>query len=262
MGDGSRGRTHRAGDPPMHTDPGWLDHPRPRHRVVITRGFYISATEVTQDQWDRVMDENPSVMPGGDRPVDTVSWYDAIEFCNALSRLEGLAPAYRRDGNDVEWDDATDGYRLPTEAEWELAARAGHGGDYHENAGPGHSRYEGHFPYRSLEVVLAGEIAPPGATTEELADREQTAPVTHPPVNPWGLYGVHGNVWEWCWDWYGPYGGETAVNPTGPAEGTLRVRRGGSSDFVSPMCGLSMRHGAYPAIRRAVLGLRVARSAP
>ena len=262
MGDNILAPSVRLGDPPMHTDPNWTPYPRTPHSVAITGDFYISATEVTQDQWDRVMDDNPSVMIGADRPVDTLSWFDAIRFCNALSGLEGLPPAYRSSGDHVDWDRSSPGYRLPTEAEWEYAARARHSGDYHPGAGSPQSRYDGHFPYRSLEVVLAGEIPPPDASAEELADREQTVPVTHSPVNPWGLYGIHGNVWEWCWDWYGPYSPDPQTDPTGPDGGVLRVRRGGSSDFVSPMCSLSMRHGAQPDVQRAVLGVRVVRSAP
>jgi formylglycine-generating enzyme required for sulfatase activity len=165
-----------------------------QHKVRITKPFYLSAHEVTQAQYERVMGNNPSYFKGPTKPVEQVNWNDAVAFCDELSKREG------------------EKYRLPTEAQWEYACRAGtttaysFGDDVRQL--PQHAWYSG-------------------------SSNGSTHPVGKKLPNPWGLFDMHGNVWEWCEDWYGTY--ETKqmlINPSGPASGSRRVLRGGP--FVAP----------------------------
>jgi formylglycine-generating enzyme required for sulfatase activity len=196
------------------------------HSVTLTRAFFLSKTEVTQGQWLSVMGTNPSLNQacGANCPVENVSWVDAVAFLNALSERDGLAPCY----NGVRFKGlACDGYRLPTEAEWEYAARAGSSAA---------------LPYQG---PVAGELQPVG----------QKAP------NPWGLHDMIGSVWEWVQDMHGPYP-LVATNPTGPSNGGWRNMRGGS--FASELRHLRVANrGAQPRTKQLEnLGFRVARSGP
>ncbi len=195
-----------------------------QHAVEITRGFYLSATEVTQAQYQTVMGANRSNFKGADLPVEQVSWFDAVQFCNKLSAREGLKPAYRISGSDVTWDVAAPGYRLPTEAEWEYACRAGTTTAY--NTGDGDADL--------------GRAAWYNANSGN-----KTHPVGKKTANAWGLYDMHGNVWEWCWDLTG---------------GSDRVPRGGSWDDVAGDCRSADRGGCDPSYAYGNLGFRVARS--
>jgi len=185
------------------------------HEVTLTKPFKIGVHEVTQAQYEKVMGVNPSFfkgvrnnnLPSAENPVDSVSWKDAVDFCHALSNL----PAEKAVGNV---------YRLPTEAEWEYACRAGtitkfsFGDDeaeigdfawYAENAGEPEQVNRGNF-YHLLRTHPVGEKRP----------------------NAWGLYDMHGNVWEWCQDWYHEYPRDAIIDPAGPTDGSYRVVRGGS----------------------------------
>lgn len=229
--------TFERGSPPEETGR------RPnetRHAVTLTRGFWLGATEVTQAQWDAIMPENPSAFPGPDRPVENVAWFDWLEFCNRLSIREGLTPAYTLDGVHVTWRRDADGYRLPTEAEWEYACRAGTRTRF--NAGD-----------RSSELL---EVAWVRANADW-----QTHPVATRPANPWGLHDMHGNVFEWCWDLYEPFGDEALVDPAGAADGWRRVLRGGGWTSHSRASRSAYRHAGDPSARRAWYGARLARSA-
>ncbi len=210
-----------------------------QHRVEITQGFYLSATEVTQAQYQTVMGANPSQAKGADLPVEQVSWFDAAQFCNKLSEREGLKAAYRISGSDVTWDRAAPGYRLPTEAEWEYACRAGTAAAY--NTGDG----EADLGRAAWYSVNAGS---------------NTHPVGTKTANAWGLYDMHGNVWEWCWDWSGDYHAGSQRDPQGATGGPNRVIRGGSWLIDARYCRSAIRNRIAPSYAFSNLGFRVARS--
>ncbi len=213
-----------------------------RHRVTLTRDFLLASTAVTQGQRRAVMGTNPSRFKGDDLPVEQVSWYDAVEFCNGLSAREGLTPAYRISGKSVDWARSADGYRLPTESEWEYSCRAGTSTRFWSGDSDSDLGRVGWFGSNS-----GGE----------------TRPVGGKPSNAWGLYDVHGNVWEWCWDWHGDYPSGSVTDPAGPSSGADRVLRGGSWDSsLARSCRSANRNHDDPGLRYYTLGLRPARSTP
>ncbi len=207
------------------------------HPVTLSRPFDLSRTPVTQAAYAAVTGVRPSLYPGERRPVEQVSWFDAVAFCNSLSLKEGLRPAYRVAGRDVTWDPDAPGFRLPTEAEWEYAARAGGRGPF---AG-------------DLSLDQVGWWRRDGnAGTEAVASRRP---------NAWGLYDLTGNVWEWCWDVFARYPEGPATDPTGPATGTFRVNRGGSWSETEPrLLRIAARDGNGPDARQSNLGFRIART--
>ena len=218
------------------------------HQTTIS-SFYISSTEITQGQWQDVMSTNPSKFPGKDRPVDFVSWYDAINFCNALSLKEGLMPAYTIKGSTVEWDKAATGYRLPTEAEWEYAARGGLFGAV--SAEP-----LAKAPYAGSDTSAAS------VGWYEANSNKSTRPVAQKDPNALGLYDMSGNVWEWCWDWYGAYPEEPVVNPDGSENKTgQKVLRGGSWFTPEKLLRTTYRYWNVPTFKVNSVGFRIARNA-
>jgi formylglycine-generating enzyme required for sulfatase activity len=216
---------------------GTYDDEKPVHTVTLSN-FYMSKYEITQAQYQAIMGKNPSYFDGRagrgpasgevqeNRPVEFVSLYDAMIFCNKLSRAEGLIPAYSVNGSDLQdiyeapaasdsaWNNAvilsnSNGYRLPTEAQWEYAARGGKGTPWN-------------YTYSGSNTVgdVAWYTSNSGGITHEVGKK---AP------NCLGLYDMSGNVWEWCWDWYGrSYSSEAQTDPAGPASGYERVIRGGA----------------------------------
>jgi formylglycine-generating enzyme required for sulfatase activity len=202
------------------------------HPVILTRGFWLADTACTQALWQAVMGTNPSRFPGAERPVDTVSWDDVQTF---LRRLQTLAP-------ELAW-------RLPTEAEWGYACRAGTTTPFWfgTQITPEQVNYDGQYPYAGGR---RGQY------------RGETVPVQALPCNSLGLYQMHGNVWEWCQDWYAPYTAATAeapaVDPIGLAVGAGRVLRGGGW-FNAGRSARSARRDAYvPGYRRDGIGFRLA----
>jgi formylglycine-generating enzyme required for sulfatase activity len=185
-----------------------------QHSVTVS-SFYMGKYEVTQAEYQAVMGSNPSYFRGDRLPVEQVTWYDAINYCNALSQREGLTPAYTVSGTSVTWNHAANGYRLPTEAEWEYACRAGEGTPFNtgNNITTSQANYDGRVPYNGNPTGIYR-----GTTT----DVGSFAP------NAWGLHDMHGNVWEWCWDRYGSYTSGSQTNPEGAVGGAGRVLRGGS----------------------------------
>ena len=201
-----------------------FDNQRPVTQVEISRGFWLGKTEVTQAQWQAVMGNNPSSFKGGALPVEQVSWTEAMEFCQKLTERERAAARLPADF----------AYTLPTEAQWEYACRAGTTGDY------------------------AGELKPMGWYNQNSGNA--THPVGQKLANPWGLFDMHGNVWEWCRDWYGLYPGGHVTDPTGAASGSARIHRGGSwGDDALRSCSAFRRRDS-PDGRGNGLGLRLALS--
>ncbi len=184
-----------------------------QHRVTLTKGFWMLETQVTQKMWESVMGNNPSYFKGAQNPVEEVSWNDCQEFCKALSRKLGGS------------------IKLPTEAQWEYACRAGTTG-----------AYAGDLDAMAWYCGNSGNKTPPVGTKQ---------------ANAWGLYDMHGNVYEWCQDWFGDYPTNSVTDPTGPANGSNRVYRGGSWDNDAEFCRSALRCYNSPEYRSDRLGLRV-----
>ncbi|MDR2519305.1 MAG: formylglycine-generating enzyme family protein [Spirochaetaceae bacterium] len=237
------------------------------HKVTVS-GFYMGRHEVTVGEFRRFAEDSqyrtsaearhngkvylesgtavqedadwahPYMDQEDDHPVVLVSWYDAAHYCNWLSKQEGFRPAYIIKGTKVIWKQGARGYRLPTEAEWEYACRAGTAAAFHTGSRitKGQANFDGYA----------------------------TAPVGSYPPNPWGLYDMHGNVWEWCWDWYGRYSLKEEADPAGPETGEDRINRGGCYRGVSDGSALRSAYRWYgdpPEHSDNTLGFRVVRAA-
>jgi formylglycine-generating enzyme required for sulfatase activity len=195
---------------------------RPVHEVRLTSGFWLGETDVTNAQWKALMGTEPGAFIGGNRPVENVSWNDAVDFCKKLTAKERAAG---RLPTGIQ-------YRLPTEAQWEYACRAGTTGDFAGN----------------LEA-MAWHDTNSGSETHDVKMKRP---------NAWGLYDMHGNVWEWCADWYGSYSDGMAEDPTGVPTGALRVYRGGSWTSPAGYCRSASRGRNSPGFRNIYLGFRLA----
>jgi formylglycine-generating enzyme required for sulfatase activity len=202
------------------------------HEVAIS-SFYIDKYPVTQEQYKKVMTENPSRWKGDKNPVEQVRWSDAVKYCNARSLAEGLQPCY--DLQTWECNFEANGYRLPTEAEWEYACRAG-----------------------SKTVYFFGDSS---AKLSDYAWVDSNAggkphPVGQKKPNPWGLYDMCGNVWEWCNDFYQVdyYQQSPEENPRGPKEGETKVVRGGAWKFSADSCRSGYRYNEDPGYSDVCFG--------
>ena len=218
---------------------------QPVHTVTLS-GFYIGKYEVTQAQYSAAMGTNPSYLAGNNLPVEMVSWFDAVVFCNRLSEMESLSPAYTVSGSGdtrtVTWNQSANGYRLPTEAEWEYAARGG-------NGSPGNYIYAGSNTANDVAWYADNSGSTPHAVGTKAA-------------NGLGIYDMSGNVWEWCWDWYGSYPSGSQTDPAGAASGSARVARGGCwHDYVGSVRSTyrDINSPNPPSFRHRVHGFRLVR---
>jgi len=206
----------------------WFQNEQPQHRVRITKPFYMGVYIVTQAQYEAVMGWRISLDKGECNPADQVSWDDAVEFCNKLSAKTGQT------------------VRLPTEAEWEYACRAGTTTPFNtgETISTDQANYNGNFTYGSGRVGV---------------NRNKTVPVGSFPPNGFGLYDMHGNVWEWCQDWYdaGYYKNSPTDDPSGPEKGEKRVMRGGSQWAWPGDCRSARRSRFDPTLQCYPDGFRV-----
>jgi formylglycine-generating enzyme required for sulfatase activity len=191
------------------------------HQVTLTQPFHFGVYAVTQDEYERVMESNPSKFKGSNNPVEKVSWNDAVEFCRKLSSL----PEEKSAGHI---------YRLPTEAEWEYACRAETDSEYS-------------FGNDASELDAYAWFTDNSAKTSH--------PVGQKLANPWGLYDMHGNVWEWCSDWKVDYPTGAVTDPTGPSSGSARVFRGGCWYYTARHCRSAPRY--YAPGSRNGLGFRL-----
>ncbi|MCL1992911.1 MAG: SUMF1/EgtB/PvdO family nonheme iron enzyme [Spirochaetes bacterium] len=297
--------TFTMGSPKV--EEGRFNNESPQRRVTISSGFWMCVYPVTQEEWSRIMLSNPSVFnanpageekkPGrrrveekkpGRRPVENVNWYDTIECANRLSIMEGLSPAYSIDGStnpddwgtaparkDEKWDaveikEGSDGWRLPTEAQWEYAARAGTVTAFSN----GDNDWQDNHPIESIgwfgtdpksvmrESRIGGGFF---VARKHEAGKKQAISVnmTHEAgkkqANPWGLYDMHGNVQEWCWDRYGKYPAQAQTDPADVSSGSFRVHRGGSCRVSAQFARSAARSRDNPHVRNAFLGVRFIR---
>lgn len=208
---------------------------KPIHQVTLST-FYMGKYQVTQRQWREVMDTNPSRFKWDDLPVEGVCWYDAISYCNALSKKEGYEGCYRINGESANYLPSATGYRLPTEAEWEYAARGGNRKDSYLYSGS-----------NILEEV-AWYDKNSGNKTHSVGQKKQ---------NSLGLYDMSGNVWEWCWDWKDAYPSSALVNPLGSTAGSFRVIRGGSWGHSASINTVSYRSRFAARNTNNFLGFRL-----
>ena len=205
----------------------WRSNDETLHSVSVD-DFYMSSFEVTGEEYAQFSDANPSNIKGNGLPVENVSWLDAIRYCNARSEAESRVPVYTIEGTKVSWNRSANGYRLPTEAEWEYACRAGTQTPFNtENSvSAEEANYYGHYPYEIEDNYFdQGNLS-----TKPGQYRQTTVAVDSFSPNAFGLYNMHGNVGEWVWDWYGDYETSQQLNPTGPSHGTLKVYRGGAEE--------------------------------
>ncbi|HIC85255.1 MAG TPA: formylglycine-generating enzyme family protein [Desulfobacterales bacterium] len=206
-----------------------------QHKVTISRPFYLQTTEVTNREWRAVMGRGFFGKRGKGRlPVTEVSWYDCMKFIEKLNKMDNAV------------------YRLPTEAEWEYACRAGTTTAY--CFGPRLSCAKAMFCNNTMKCPTCIPHAKRKGFRPNCP-----APVASYPPNPWGLYDMHGNVWEWCQDWYAPYTKGHVINPRGPADGTRKVRRGGSWFKYAWFCRSANRNYSHPASRYKTVGFRLVR---
>jgi|694.fasta_scaffold01957_11 formylglycine-generating enzyme required for sulfatase activity len=246
------------------------DDEGPQHEVIITHGYWMFDTPCTQGLWTALMGKNPGYFPDPERPVEQVRWQDAVGFAKKLN--ERLAKDYPSIGKGLVdgWERLL--FRLPTEAEWEYACRAGTRGD----------TYAGDLNLKSNDETkseILDSIAWYGGNSGHKYDLEKSEKMTwmvdlqaaekeggsrkvaQKTPNPWGLYDMLGNVWEWCQDWHGLYPAERLVDPTGPAEGTACVMRGGSWNFPTWSLRSACRLRSVPGDRLNFLGFRLLSSA-
>ncbi len=211
----------------------------PMHTVTLSN-YYLGKCEVTQREWQEVMGNNPSQFRQDNLPAENVSWFDAVEFCIKKSEAEGLTPCYQVGVGKISCDFSAEGYRLPTEAEWEFAARGGNKS----------------YAYKYSAGNNIDEVAWYDANAGM-----QPHPVGQKKANELGIYDMSGNVWEWCFDWYDEdyYASSPIVNPHGPSSGRTRVLRGGDWSSGADLCRSTLRAGLDPNGKGPKVGFRICR---
>jgi len=250
------------------------DSNAPTHTVNVS-AFYMAQNLVTKAQWDTVrtwaISNGYSDLAAGagkasNHPVQTITWWDGVKYCNARSQQEGLTPVYTVSGAVmktgttapvVNW--AANGYRLPTEAEWEKAARGGLSGKrfpWGDTISQGQANYYATSGYSYDLSGAVNNYHPTYAT----GSYPYTSPVGSFAANGYGLYDMAGNVWQWCWDWYGTYDTGTPTDPRGVSSGTYRVLRGGGWFNSAIYCRVAVRGDSLPSSTDYFIGFRVARS--
>jgi len=210
--------TFMVGNPASGAD---RDNDETQHQVTLTSGFWMLETEVTQQMWESVMGNNPSYFKGGNLPVEQVSWNDCQEFVKKLNDMKVAPAGYK--------------FSLPTESQWEYACRAGTTTAYH----------------------FGDTLTQQQANFGQGGDTDKTKDVGSYPSNAWGLKDMHGNVWEWCLDWYGEYPSGAVTDPMGAERGSNRVLRGGSWYYDAQYCRSANRSYSAPAYRIFSIGLRL-----
>lgn len=276
-----RGGTFLMGSPALER---MRDADEAQHSVTVD-DFYCDAFEVRQSDYEKLMGKNPSWNKGANLPVENVSFYDALEYCNKKSAAEGLAAVYKIGGKnarfpDVSVDLAADGYRLLTEAEWEYACRAGtttifSTGNWNN---PKDANYEGSYPY----LIEENYVRHTNPNVQSGLNRGKTIAVDSLAPNAFGLYNMHGNVSEWVFDYYGRYdeavsasevaenagaagigssGGKSVLNSLGAATGVYRVNRGGGFNDFGKHLRSAYRSASNPLAKDRNLGFRIARNA-
>ena len=220
---------------------------KPIHSVTISRDYLLGKYEVTQKQFVDVIGTNPSYFKGDSLPVETLWWYEAVDFCNKLSEKEGLQSCYSGTSDAIVCDWNANGYRLPTEAEWEYACKAGTTTDFYNGS------------------LTNANCSPLDTNLDKIGwycgnEHSKTRNVGQKEPNYFGLYDMSGNVWEWCWDWYGDYTNIAVTDPRGASSGTSRVLRGGSIGNNARECRSSTRGIAFPDDRLPYYGFRICRN--
>jgi len=242
------GGTFTMGSP--NSEPQRGDYEGPQRQVTVS-AFYMGKNQVTQGEYEELMGSNPSNFREPNLPVERVTWFDAVEYCNKRSQKDGLTPAYAISGTgssrSVTWNKGANGYRLPTEAEWEYACRAGTTTPFStgNNITTDQANYDGNYPYNN---------------NSRGRWQEKTTKVGSYPANDWGLYDMHGNVFEWCWDWYGSYTSDAQTDPAGAETGSYRVLRGGSWFDNGRYVRSANRNSSSPLLRSRSVGFRLVRS--
>jgi formylglycine-generating enzyme required for sulfatase activity len=223
----------------MGTVSGGESNERPVRNVTVS-SFHMSIHPVTQREWIEIMGTNPSYFRGDNLPVENVSWFDVIEYCNRRSQREGLTPVYSDQGINITVNWNANGYRLPTEAEWEFAAKGG-------NTAFFITEYSGS---NNVDAVawFRGNSG------------NRTHPVGTKAPNGLGLFDMSGNVLEWVWDWYGTYPSSAQTDPRGPGSGSYRVLRGGSWFLSAEFVRSVNRSSFIPNLRNIDIGFRLVRN--